>query len=240
MNSGRISPHLNPLPANGARRRVVRQIMTTRARFSLATMAGKIRLSLSQRERMKVRDWLCGSPPRRTRLLAEHCRVLVEPDDSKIVRLRSPDARGTRLDHDLVCDRLHSCGRRRQAQQQVSRQDSKSRECKDQSGAADGICIQRNFDFADAAKEFVQLQFPCFAASERDSQQNNLIRTTCSREANLCFVPFFSAPHLSPLPATGERRMTQCSIDAEGEEPGHRVKTFAHGAAPLSFRKERW
>jgi hypothetical protein len=233
----RNAPHLNPLPENGERRIGQRWMRKT----DLVTLVRTelVRLSLSQMERMKVRDSLFGSPPNQTRLPAEYCRVLREPDDSKIAIQRFHGWLEIALGHGLVCDQLRSCGPRHQAQRRVSRQGSKSRECKDQSGAAGGICIHRNFDFADVAKEFVQLQFPSYAASERGSQQNNTIRSTRSREANVCFVPSFSAPHLNPLPATRERRMTQCSIDAEGEEQEHRVKTFAHGAAPLSFRKER-
>jgi hypothetical protein len=232
----RNAPHLNPLPENGERRIGQRWMQKTDLVTFVRTEL--VRLSLSQRERMKVRDWLCGSPPRRSRLLAEHCRVLGEPDDSKIAIQRFHGWLEIALEHGLVCDQLRSCDLPHQTQWRVSRQGSKNRECKDQSSAADGICIHRNSDCAGGAKEFVQPQFPSYAASERDSQQNNIIRSTRSREANVCFVPFFSAPHLNPLPATGERRMAHCSIDAEGEEPGHRVKTFAHGAAPLCFRKE--
>jgi hypothetical protein len=144
------------------------------------------RLSLSQRERMKVRDCLCGSPPRRTRLLAEHCRVLGEPDDSKIARLRIPDARGTRLDHDLVCDRLHSCGRRRQAQQQVWRQDSRNPKRKGQSDAAGEIFIHQNFDCAGGAKECAHI---LLSSSEDNGNASRIAKFTESpfrKEVNLC------------------------------------------------------
>jgi hypothetical protein len=43
--------------------------------------------------------------------------------------------------------------------------------------------------------------------TEHDSQENNLISSGFSREANLSLVPCFLAAHLDPLPATGERRI---------------------------------
>jgi hypothetical protein len=229
-----VAPHLNPLLGG---ERWIRQRVASVNETAMTVGADSIRLSLCQRERMKVRDCFCG-PLRQTKLLAERCRVLHEFDDSKIAGRRFHGRLEIGPDHGLACDQLRSCGLHHQAQRRVSRQGSKSRGRKDQSGAAGGTCIHRNFDFADAAKEFAQLQFPSHAASEHESRQNNIIGPARSRKANVCFMRSFSAPHLSPLPATGERRMTRCSIDAEGKEQGHRPKTLVHIAAPLAFQSE--
>jgi hypothetical protein len=49
----------------------------------------KIRLSLWQRERIKVRDWTSTAPAAQTRSPARRCQVPGEPDDSKIAVQRS-------------------------------------------------------------------------------------------------------------------------------------------------------
>src|SRR5947208_8113276 len=50
-------------------------------------LAALCHLSLSQRERIKVRDCFSAAPRARARLPATHCRALGEPDDSKISAL---------------------------------------------------------------------------------------------------------------------------------------------------------
>jgi hypothetical protein len=54
------------------------------------------RLSLCQRERIKVRDCSSSAPPGRTRLLSEQCRVPHGPGDSKTGQLQCLSRRGTR------------------------------------------------------------------------------------------------------------------------------------------------
>src|SRR5437867_9854367 len=57
-------------------------------RITLQTRMCIKRLSLSQRERMKVRDCFSVAARVRTRLLATRCRALGEPDDSRIATQR--------------------------------------------------------------------------------------------------------------------------------------------------------
>jgi hypothetical protein len=54
------------------------------------------RLSLCQRERIKVRDCSGSAPPGRTRLLSEQCRVPHGPGDSKTGQLQCLSRRGPR------------------------------------------------------------------------------------------------------------------------------------------------
>src|SRR5437773_2443502 len=65
----------------------IRQVMCGIRRPTLQPVRGP-RLSLSQRERMKVRDCFSVAARVRTRLLATRCRALGEPDDSRIATQR--------------------------------------------------------------------------------------------------------------------------------------------------------
>jgi hypothetical protein len=230
--SGTIrTPHLNPLPDIGERRKTralaglnssppclflrlwlfleneaSEILVTCGTRASIFPWARSGRLSLSRRERIEVRDCFCPCSPKRTRLIAGHFRVQREPGDSKISAPQFLGARVIRHGHGRVFDRFGNCVRRRLARSRASLTGNRSRECMDRADAVAGICIRRNFDFVNVAKEFAQRQFPFYAANGRASRQNNIIWLGVSREANVRFVPSFSAPHLNPLPATGERR----------------------------------
>src|SRR5438552_7828765 len=57
-------------------------------RITLQTRMCIKRLSLCQRERMKVRDCFSVAPRVRTRLAATRYRALDEPDDSRIAKRR--------------------------------------------------------------------------------------------------------------------------------------------------------
>jgi len=115
-------------------------------------------LFLSQRERIKVRNLGRFALRAQTILLAAHCRVLRELDDSKTGRLQSLCSRGTSLAFDLASAHYGSYVRRHPARSRASRSDSRNRVCKDQSDVVDGIYSLRSCDSADVARESAHSQ----------------------------------------------------------------------------------
>jgi len=119
-----------------------------------------------------------------TILLAAHCRVLRELDDSKIGRLQFLCSRGTSLAFDLASAHHGSYVRRHPVRSRASQSDSRNRVCKDQSGVADGIYSPRSCGSADVAKEFAQVRLPSFATRERDSRRLTLLAKSTSEKAD--------------------------------------------------------
>ena len=155
-------------------------------------LAQQIRLSLSQRERIKVRDcFLRVSPPQTKSLLAQY-RVLHEPDDSKIGGRRSSGEQETLAVCDRVSGGLGNYVRHRLAQLPVWLLGNKNRGHKNEADAADEICSLRNFGSAGAAKERVPTWSDACADDERGSQRD-LSRALLFWKAEL-------PPHLNPLP----------------------------------------
>src|SRR5438309_8397969 len=76
-----------------------------RLRGSFPPVHSQRRLSLSQRGRIEVRDYLSGVSREPTKSLAEHCRVLRELGDPKLGGLQFRAARKTRLGSDHAVDR---------------------------------------------------------------------------------------------------------------------------------------
>ena len=129
-------------------------------------------LSLSQRERMKVRDW--SDLPVPAKSSQEHHRALRESGDSKIGAwqfLAQPEIpRG--FGHASRLPKNHDLSR--PIPPRAWRQDSRNPKCRDQADAAAGICNLRSFDFGDAAKEFAHNQSCSFGDNERDSREDCL------------------------------------------------------------------
>ena len=99
MTSVIETPHLNPIPKNGERRiahHVARLIQN-----STIPSAAAIRLALSQRERIKVRDYFLRVSQSRPKSQLEHCPILHESGDSRIGRSEFRGSQRT----DLLCDR---------------------------------------------------------------------------------------------------------------------------------------
>jgi len=154
------------------------------------------RLSLSQRERMKVRDCFSVAPRVRTRLLATRCRAPGEPDDSRIATQPLHGEPGIPIASGREF-RLHdSYVHRHPIRWPALRWDNRIPKRNRRTDVGDEICSLRNFGSVSVAKERVQAQLPSFAALERDPQ-----RSTLAIEK-----PFADTPHLNPLPATGARR----------------------------------
>ena|ERR1700730_8370684 len=113
------------------------------------------RLSLSQRERMEVRDWSESVPQEPTKLPEERYRVLPELDDSRSARPRSLAWSEIPLVRDHVFRAGHSHGRNHPARLPVLQRDNRNPERKDRWDAVAGICSGQSFDFEGAAREHV-------------------------------------------------------------------------------------
>jgi hypothetical protein len=124
-----------------------------------------------QRERMEVRVCLGTARAAQTRSLAKRCRVLFEPDDSKIVTQRFHYERAIPTGFDPEFGPHDSYARHRPIQSRVSRPDNKNRVCHSPMGAGGEICSLQSSGFANAAKECAQLRLPSSVASERRSRE---------------------------------------------------------------------
>ena len=129
------------------------------------------RLSLCQRERMKVRDCFSVAPRVQTRLLARRCRALGEPDDSRIATQRFRAEPGILTAFDRKFGLPDSYVRRRPIRQPALRLDNRNPAPNHRTDVGGEICSPRNFGSVSAAKESVQAQSPSFAAIERDLQR---------------------------------------------------------------------
>ena len=168
MTSVIETPHLNPLPKSGGRRiahHVARLIQN-----STIPSAAAIRLALSQRERIKVRDYFLRVSQSRPKSQLEHCPILHESGDSRIGRSEFRGSQRTDLLCDRAVDRPDNCVRHHRLRRRVSRRGNRNPECRSQEGAADEICNPRNFDCASAAKERVPIWSGACAGNEHDSQ----------------------------------------------------------------------
>ena len=135
-----------------------------------------------------------------TILLAAHCRVLRELDDSKIGRLQFLCSRGTSLAFDLASAHHGSYVRRHPVRSRASQSDSRNRGYKDQSGVADGIYSPRSCGSADVAKEFAHTRLLFCEVSGRGSQRIHLMDRVLFREVKLIGRRHV-APHLNPFPS---------------------------------------
>jgi hypothetical protein len=174
MNNTIKTPHLNPLPESGERRSNSRAATHWAAGF-ISPPSCERRLSLSKRERMKVRDCLqCvfGAP---TKLLPKHCPILHEFGDSRTGVPEFHTVQKTDLASDRAFDRFDSCVRHHRVQRQVLRKDSRNRVRKDPAGAVVEICNQQNFGFSSVAKERVQVSSHSYGDNWLGSREGNCI-----------------------------------------------------------------
>jgi hypothetical protein len=153
-------------------------------------------LSLSQRERIKVRNCYRRVRQAQTKLLARRYRVLRELDDSKIAKPQFLRRLETVHAYGLSFDRADNYVHHHPAQSRVWQQDNKNLGRNDQLDVVAEICNQRIFDFEDASTECARSRLPSSGERERDSQTKILIYFTVSRKDEL-------APHLNPLPRPG-------------------------------------
>jgi hypothetical protein len=186
-------------------------------------VADALLLSLSQRERIKVRDFLCFAPQEQTKSLAARYPVLPEFDNSKTARQEFLFRPGIGDASRPVSPSTDSYVRCHPAQLQVSRPDSRNREHRDRLDADAEIYSSQNFDSADCAKEFFPRPLLCFGDSERDSLAGEPSWKTKFAKSGLCFQQRFLPPHLNPLPRSGGEvgpclpvRTSGFSVDARG------------------------
>jgi hypothetical protein len=159
-----------------------------------------VRLSLYQRERIKVRDCLTAVGLLQTRLLVTRCRVLGEPGDSRIATQRFHAEPGILSAFDREFGVPDSYVRRRPIRQPALRWDNRNPGRNRLTDFGGEICSLRNFGSVSVARESVQAQSPSFPTIERDSQRFILTIKRIFRKE------FPDAPHLNPLPASGARR----------------------------------
>jgi len=157
------------------------------------------RLSLCQRERIKVRDYFSVAPRVRTRLPATRCRALGEPDDSRIAIQRLHGGLGILTAFDREFGLLGSYARRRPTQWLALRSDNRNPRRNHRTDVGGEICSSRNFSSMTVAKEYVQAQSPSFAAIERGPRR--LILTVNASPGKGFRMPLTSI--LSPLAGRG-------------------------------------
>src|SRR6187397_825621 len=149
---------------------------------------------------MKVRDCFSVAPRVRTRLPATRCRALGEPDDSRTATQQVHGGPGILTAFDREFGPQGSYARRRPTRWRALRSDNRNPRRNGRTDVAGEICSPQNFGSVSVAKEYVQAQSPSFAAIERDPRRLILTVNACSEKG------FSDAPHLNPLPASGERR----------------------------------
>ena len=154
--------------------------------------AQRIRLSLSQRERIKVRDCFRSVPRARSKSLLARYRVPHELGDSKIGGPRCRGEREILPARDRASDRLDNHVLHRLARLPTLPPHNKNRGHKDQADAAAGICSPQNCGSVGVAKEHVPIWSDASVANERGSRRY-LRRTLLFGKAEL-------TPHLNPLP----------------------------------------
>jgi hypothetical protein len=158
------------------------------------------RLSLCQRERMKVRDCFAVAPQVRTRLPATRYQALDEPDDSRIAKQRLHGGPGIPTAFDREFGLHDNYVHRRPTRWPALRWDYRNPRRNLRTDVVVEICSLRNFGSVSVAKECVQAASPSFAVIERDPRRLILTVNASSEKG------FVDAPHLNPLPASGARR----------------------------------
>jgi hypothetical protein len=156
-----------------------------------------IRLSLSERERIKVRDSFQRVPRARSKSLLARYRVPHELGDSKIGGPRCRGEREILPARDRASDRLDNYVLHRLARLPTLPPHNKNRGHKDQADAAAGICSPQNCGSVSVAKEHVPIWSDASVANERGSRR--YLRHT------LLFGKAGLTPHLTPLPLSKGR-----------------------------------
>src|SRR6266404_3493176 len=130
----------------------------------------RIRLSLSQRERTKVRDLSASVFPGQSRLPEGRYRVLPGSDDSKSEQSRFLVQQEIHLVPDRMLREGDSHDPNRLTQRQVSQPDNRNPIHNDRWDVGAGICSARNFDFEDGARECVRSPSRSSGDNEHESR----------------------------------------------------------------------
>jgi len=157
---------------------------------------------------MKVRDCLTAVGLVQTRLLATRCRVLGEPDDSRIATRRLHAEPGILTAFDREVGLPDSYVRRRPIRQPALRWDNRNPGRNHRTNVGGEICNPRNFGSVSSARESVQAQSPSFATIERDSQRFILTMNASSEKS-------FRMPLTSILSPQAGRGGRACAFNVE-------------------------
>ena len=156
-------------------------------------------LSLSQRERMKVRDCSTRVVQGLTKWLQARCRVLPALDGSRSGRRQFP----AQLEIYPVSDRVSRGGGNHDPnhpiRSQASRSDNRNPGCKDRWDAVAGICNLRSVDFGDGARECARNRSRSCGGNDDASLIDSLIRVVSCEKRN--YRPLTSI--LSPIAGRG-------------------------------------
>ena len=169
-------------------------------------------LSLSQRERIQVRDYSGHVFQALTKWPGERYRVLCELDDSRSERRQFLVWPEIPLVPGRVFHGGGSHGLNHRIRRQASRPDNKNPERRGRSGAAAGICSVQSFDFEDDARGCVRSRSRVCGDNGRESL-GDCLTTVVFYEKRNC--PLTSI--LSPQP--GERRIS-AGASSEESDPG--------------------
>jgi len=172
-----------------------------------------------------------------TRLLAERCRVLCEPDDSRIATQQFHDEQAIPTASDREFGPYDRYARHRPIRSRALRPDSRNPGYKNRTGAGAEICTLRNFGSANAAKEYAPLGSPFSLASERGSRRNDLNHQPCFRKARST-IP---SPQSSPR-KRGEADVTFLKSTAKPRERPRLCRSFLFLSEKSSYRAllRRW
>jgi hypothetical protein len=158
-----------------------------------------VRLSLSQRERIKVRDCSDSVLPASTKLPEGRCPALPGPDDSRTEGRKFLGWSEIRFALGRAFREGDNRGLHRPTRQPVSPPDNRNPRCKDQRDAAAGICNDQSFDFEDGAKGCVRSRLRFCGDNWGGTLRDCLVGAILSEKGNR--LPLTSI--LSPRPGRG-------------------------------------
>jgi hypothetical protein len=152
-----------------------------------------------------VRDSCRNVSQERTRSLAKRYQALCEPGGSKIATHGFRAEQGMSPAFDREFGPQSNCVRHHLIRSRALQRDSRNPGCNSRMGVAVEICDLQNFGFVNDAKECAQEQLLFCGVLERGSQGIDLITRGCLGKAQ-SGGGRSAAPHLNPLPTSGERR----------------------------------
>lgn len=167
-------------------------------------------LSLSQRERIKVRD-----SRRVARVMPSKSSPELHPDfrARRYCRILTPEflhVPGNDHGVDRVPAWPSKCARHRQARWLVAVLRNRNRGCNRRWDAAGEICTRQTVDSEGDAREYVRTKWHSFGGNARESLRGNAGRGTQSVRSEPLLQQRFLPPHLNPLPRFGGE------VDARG------------------------
>ena len=192
------------------------------AEFRRIRLARQTCLSLSQRERIKVRDCSWHVSRVRSRSPLGRCRVLHELGDSRTGELVFSGEQGTAHARNRVFDRFDSYVRHHLAQSPVLPLGSKNRAHKNQPDAVAGICSPQNYGFAGGAREDVPTWSDASSNIEHGSRKHLSLRHL--------FGKLQLTPHLSPLPfgkGRGGKPFVAGQSETDVAHPTHAIRNVS-------------